>query len=359
MVHRDSPESRVRAAMGFLTWRLIVGTYAVLLVLYVVVLHPWLMSWGATPAEQAMSLPGDEVAASPSTYFTRAITINAPADRVWPWLVQIGQDRAGFYSNTWLENLVGGDIHNADRIHPEWQARQVGDRVPMAPRGSLGGAFDDFSLTTIRAVDPDRFIADTPGRFVLIPIDDHATRLLVREPCGANASGGGGVGVVAERLTWDPLHFVMVQRMLRGIKERAEGQPLVPPAILMAAQIGWVLAGLGLLVVFLSRRHGYFWLLLPIAAVTPQLVSTRDPNAALAGFLAVGITVAGALIVGRRWWPAYALLAAIVLLVLMLAPDAYVVFGLLFDLIVAVVLVAALRVRIRHATGVSLRARPI
>src|SRR5712692_2308658 len=104
---------------------IVLGALAALLALYVAVLHPWLMNWGATKAEQSMALPGDEAAASPGTSFTRAITIDAPTDKVWPWLLQIGQDRAGFYSNDWLENIIGDDIHNTDVIHPEWQQRQL------------------------------------------------------------------------------------------------------------------------------------------------------------------------------------------------------------------------------------------
>src|SRR5438128_3133195 len=93
----------------------VVGSVAVFVALcglFVAVLHPWLMNWGSTRDEQAIGLPGDSEA--PSTYLTRAITIDAPPAAVWPWLMQIGQDRAGFYSNDYLRNLTGTNIHNAD-----------------------------------------------------------------------------------------------------------------------------------------------------------------------------------------------------------------------------------------------------
>jgi len=153
------------------------------------------------------------------------------------------------------------------------------------------------------------------------------------------------------------MHFVMVQRMLQGIKERAEGQPLVPPALEVAARIGWVLAGLGLTGLFLMRRRGYLWLLIPLAAASPSLAFTGDPNAALAGFLAVGITVWGALLFGRRWWARYALIGAGVLLVLVLAADAYVLVGVLFDLIIAAVLLAMLRNRRQDAVTETILTR--
>src|ERR687883_994491 len=107
--------------------------------LFVVVLHPWFMNWGSTPEERTMVLPGDT--APPETSFTRAITIDAPPSAVWPWLLAIGQDRAGFLSNDYLENLTGADIHNADTLRPEWQQRAVGDRVPMGSpwQRQLGG----------------------------------------------------------------------------------------------------------------------------------------------------------------------------------------------------------------------------
>ena len=72
--------------------------------------------WGATEEEVKGSLPGDEIIANPKWQYTQAITIAVPAEKVWPWLVQIGQGRGGFYSYQALENLVGCNIHNADRI---------------------------------------------------------------------------------------------------------------------------------------------------------------------------------------------------------------------------------------------------
>jgi hypothetical protein len=114
--------------------------------LFAFVLHPWFMNWGSTTKEQAMVLPGDT--APPDTYFTRAISIEAPPSSVWPWLLAIGQDRAGFLSNDYLENLTGADIHNADVLRSEWQQRAIGDKIPMASPGlrALGG---DATSTTI------------------------------------------------------------------------------------------------------------------------------------------------------------------------------------------------------------------
>ena len=299
----------------------IVLVFAGLWGLFLLVLHPWIMRWGSTPEEQAMALPGDT--AAPSAYFTRAITIDAPPSAVWPWLVQVGQDRAGFYSNDWLENLFGGDIHNADAVRSQWQQRAVGDRAPMAGEAlrRVGG---EYTLLTVRTLEPERVIADVPGRFVVLPLGEQGTRLLLREPLAIPERSG------LAWLVWDPMHFVMVQRMLEGIKERAERRPLVPGVVQTVARAGWALAGLALLGVFLSRRRWWPWLLLPAVPVASSLALTGDSTSALAGFLAVGITVAGALAFGRRWWPPYVLLASSVALVLLIAPDAYAAFGLIF-----------------------------
>lgn len=81
--------------------------------------HSWFMNWGTTSAEQRMSLPGGPLLPFVSSRFTRAVTILAPPSAVWPWLLQMGQDRAGFYSNTWLENLTGSNIHNPNTVHAE------------------------------------------------------------------------------------------------------------------------------------------------------------------------------------------------------------------------------------------------
>src|SRR6185295_17289451 len=88
---------------------------------YAYLIRPWHLRWGATDEEVKMALPGDEVTPQPKLNATHAITIRAPVSDAWRWLAQIGQRQGGFYSYTWLENLVGCRMHNADRIVPEWQ----------------------------------------------------------------------------------------------------------------------------------------------------------------------------------------------------------------------------------------------
>lgn len=316
----DRPPRSGVPPLGGRSWWLLVLVPA-LLALYSGVLHPWLLNWGATPAEQRMALPGDELLPDTQRYFTRAITIDAPPSEVWKWIMRIGQDRAGFYSNDYLENLAGGDIHNADELRPEWQHREVGDRVPMARGDVAGGAVGDASYLPITALDPERMVTNLPGRFVLLPAGDRATRLLLREPLDQSAF---------VYWVYDPMHFVMEQRMLRGLKERAEGRPLVPAGLQYAAKIGWAAAGLVVAGLFLSRPRWMPVGVLAAAAMIPSFSSTGDAGGALAGFLALGISILGFLAWGRRWIAPYVLVAATVLVVLLLAPDSYAAFGLIF-----------------------------
>jgi hypothetical protein len=191
-------------------------------------LRPLFLKWGATDKETGKTWPGDELSPDPASTATRAVTIHAPADKVWPWLVQIGQDRGGFYSYTWLENLVGAKIRNADRILPGIRPREVGDTVWMAPPERYGGR----GCSRVAQVEPGRALvlvspedydevlrsgsaANGTWAFLLAPIDERTTRLIVRSRSGRKAGPG-------RILFFDPIHFVMERKMMLGIKARAE-----------------------------------------------------------------------------------------------------------------------------------------
>ena len=107
---------------------------------YIRLVRRWQLRWGATDEECDTALPGDDLIANPDLVATRAITVPAAADQVWPWIAQLGQGRGGFYSYDALENLVGCHIHSADQIVPEWQDINVGDQVKLHPEVGLGVA---------------------------------------------------------------------------------------------------------------------------------------------------------------------------------------------------------------------------
>jgi hypothetical protein len=181
-------------------------------------LRPWYGKWGTTEIEVTKSLPGDEFVADPVLESTRAITVQAPAAAIWPWLVQMGQGRGGLYSYQRLENLVGCAMHNADRIIPEHQHIEVGDKVRLVPEGR--GPF-----FVVSAIEPGRTLIlggddpPTTWAFILEPIDENTTRLIIRFRQDYERSFGN---VLAWRMFTDPISFWMERKMLQGIKARAE-----------------------------------------------------------------------------------------------------------------------------------------
>ncbi|MFI5262562.1 MAG: hypothetical protein ACHQZR_08425 [Candidatus Limnocylindrales bacterium] len=232
--------------------------------------RPWWRSWGVVPAEAERPLPGDDLVADPSVTETRAITIDAPPETVWPWLAQMGYGRAGWYSYDQLDM----DGHSSDYIDARWQALDVGTVLATHPGGGFVvrvlepgralGLYIDTELATEQAAaakaantgletapanvrrtggmlasatPPDFKVSWT---FVLEPTDAGSTRLIERIR---------GTFVVPDRPTVrgrDPMQmawplmgfgvFVMMRKQLLGIKARVEGfggaeeRPVITPA---------------------------------------------------------------------------------------------------------------------------------
>jgi hypothetical protein len=174
---------------------------------YLAVGRPLMLHWGATCEELHTPLPGDELVPGPGIQSTRAVTIEAPPEGVWPWLAQLGQDRAGFYSYECLENLAGCEMHNADAIHPEWQRRELGETVYLHPLKGL----------PVARFEPGRMLAlEGWGAWVLEPHGPDRTRLIAR------GRTPRGMASVFDALLMEIPHFLMERKMLLGIKERAE-----------------------------------------------------------------------------------------------------------------------------------------
>ncbi|MFJ4109793.1 SRPBCC family protein [Oerskovia enterophila] len=181
------------------------------------------MTWGTRDGEPSDVLPGDEIVPQAEAVATRAVSIDAPPHEVWRWLVQLGQGRGGFYSYEWLENLVGCDIQNADRIDPQWQRLAVGDDVRLHPDLALRvAAMVPERHLVLRGAGPAEASAppyDFSWSFVLRPAPDGGTRLIVRERYGYTRWWAGAVVEPVQ-----PVSFVMSAGMLRGIRDRAEGR---------------------------------------------------------------------------------------------------------------------------------------
>lgn len=196
-----------------------------LLVGYAVV-RPWHVRWGATPEEFNGTWPGDEIVPDAQTLSTRAITINATPEIVWPWLVQIGQGRGGFYSYDWLENLLGLDIHSADTILPEYQQLTIGDPISLGGPLMKVAYIEPERALVLRGADPttgefttrqENVFSDSTWAFYLVPHDDTTTRLLIR---GRGYAMPWGMRVANH--IFEDMSFIMEQKMLRGIKQRVE-----------------------------------------------------------------------------------------------------------------------------------------
>jgi hypothetical protein len=179
------------------------------------------LGWGATDGETRVALPGDELIPRADITATRAITIAAAPECVWPWIAQLGQGRGGFYSYDFLENLVGCDIHSADRIVPEWQGITVGDEVRLHPDVGLRVVeLEPGHAMVIRGGVPMGPIAppyDFTWAFVIERQQDGSTRLLVRERYEYTKRWSALVVEPVQLVS-----FVMSERMLRGIRLRAQ-----------------------------------------------------------------------------------------------------------------------------------------
>jgi hypothetical protein len=198
-----------------------VSTIGVAVAAYILFARPRHLRWGASARECEASLPGDDLIVSPDLVATRAITVRASAGRVWPWIAQLGQGRGGFYSYDFLENLAGCDIHSADRIVPEWLDIKIGDEIKLAPAVGL----------EVIALEPGRSLvlrggvpagtAPPPYEFtwawVLRDEPDGTARLLVRERYAYTRPWARFLVEPVEAVS-----FVMSQKMLRGIRDRAE-----------------------------------------------------------------------------------------------------------------------------------------
>jgi len=175
------------------------------------VYRPWALNWGSTVEEIARSMPGDEVLEQPTFNATRAVTIEATPEEIWPWVVQIGYRRAGFYSYDSLDN---DGIPSAERILPEYQDLEVGDLIPLTKSANV-------RVTELEAPKSMVLLFEVPGTWSsatwvwgLYPEDDTRTRLVTRLRVNARR--------IPSRILLDLGEIVMMRKCMLGIKRRAE-----------------------------------------------------------------------------------------------------------------------------------------
>ena len=197
------------------------------------VLQPIYSRWGATDEELARTYPGDDLSRDAIYSATHAVTIAATPEVIWPWFVQLGQDRAGFYSYATLENLVGAQMPTVERIAPEFQTeRSVGDTIPLGSPERFNGQ----AAQIVARIEPQRsLVLVTPGdwanvqaggialhgtwSFTLVPLDPYRTRVIARFRLGPHMPP---VPLV------DAAHFIMQRKMLLTLKALIEAPPAPP-----------------------------------------------------------------------------------------------------------------------------------
>jgi hypothetical protein len=200
-----------RSLIRFLIAGLVFLCLFVLLIWFVY--RPWALTWGSTDAEIARSMPGDEVLEQPTFNATRAVTIEATPEEIWPWIVQIGYRRAGFYSYDSLDN---DGIPSAERILPEYQDLEVGDLIPLTKSANV-------RVTELEPPTSMVLLFEVPGTWSnatwvwgLYPENDSHTRLVTRLRANPRR--------VRSRIFLDLGEIVMMRKCMLGIKRRAEGR---------------------------------------------------------------------------------------------------------------------------------------
>jgi hypothetical protein len=209
------------------TWRVLLLATPIL---YFAGLRPRLLGWGASSEERRGPLPGDDIVAA-RWQTTRGIDISAPAAEVWPWLVQMGYGRAGWYSYDWLERRVGAgefaEGGSAKRLIPELQELAVGDTVALSAAGGLTVAVLDPGsalvlhyrmnlFTAAPAHEPDPVVLDWTWTFVVASIDEASSRLLARVRADYRPPWLRPL----LPLLLEPVHFIMERKMLLTIERQ-------------------------------------------------------------------------------------------------------------------------------------------
>jgi hypothetical protein len=227
---------------------------------YVFLIRPAQLHWGATPEELTRPMPEDNIVPHPVFDATRAITIHATPEKIWPWLVQMGFKRAGFYGYDLIENIGNGsNIRSATTILPAYQHPQIGDPIPISVAATL----------VFGSINPNSWIVwrsrnrPSDGVFIweLVPMDATTTRLISRI-CWRYAPGAWFtvLGVFTEFAD-----HVAVRRILEGVRDRAEGRAS-PPLWFEAFEIaGWLVAffefSLAIVLVAVWRRWKIAWVI--------------------------------------------------------------------------------------------------
>lgn len=258
----------------------VIALFVILITVYLLVIRPSQLRWGATTDEVRRTMPGDDLVADPTFVATRAITIQGRPEEIWPWIAQMGFDRAGYYGYDLIENLGSKTgIRSAESIVPELQHPKTGDVLPISAVAHL----------TFGAIQPDQYLIwqseakphDGAFTWELYPVDESHTRLVSRIRLRYHRTSRA---LVLDLFTEFADH-VAVPKILAGVRNRVEGR--APESLAReATEIAvWILAlveiaaatvfvfrwrrwwragalalGAGLLLMFALYAHASLWI---------------------------------------------------------------------------------------------------
>ena len=225
------------------------------LVVYLSLIRPWQLRWGATDEEASRSMPGDEILQAPELNATRGVTVRALPEEIWPWIVQMGDGRAGFYAYDWFDN---GGRPSATRIIPELQQLEAGDSIPLVAGRVYERVHSVDRLRSTVWISTDQ---PTTGSWtwVLDPIDESHTRLITR----LRGSYQWTSPIILFQFWIDWGDFPFMRKSMLGIKQRAEGEITDTFSGAVAEGVQWGIALLEFLIaVWLMFRRRWWrpWL---------------------------------------------------------------------------------------------------
>ena len=182
--------------------------FATFVVLFQFVYRPWQATWGANEEEVTRPMVGDEIVKDPTFDATRAVTVHATPQEIWPWIVQMGYRRAGFYSYDVLDN---DGIASAEHIISEYQGLKVGHQIPVSRKSAVDVAALEVNRHLLLV-----FRSRVPATWAwgLYPLDGERTRLVSRLRVRSESLIG--------RVFMDAFEIIMMRKCLLGIKRRAE-----------------------------------------------------------------------------------------------------------------------------------------
>jgi hypothetical protein len=273
-IMKTSDETRkVKISSFFIRVLAVLTLIGLILAAYFMWARPYQLHWGATQAEIIQPMPGDELAVHPTFLATRAITIAGTPQEIWPWLMQMGYERAGFYGYDILEN-VGSKrgIQSAEQILPEFQGFKVGDDVPISAVARM----------VFHAIEPDQYLiwsgSTGVGGFTwaLYPLDEGHTRLISRIRWSHHWAPPD---VLALDLFTEFTDHLAVRKILQGVRDRVEGdiEPMAQANTEFAIYVTTVLIFFVAIIVLLVRPLSWTMWLVGLGAGIVWLITWYAP----------------------------------------------------------------------------------